>query len=67
MLMDMTAMQPADQYRALQAAEKFVRTQMTSSDLVSILRYSGGSVDVLLDFTDDLKKDLPVEPSSKAN
>ena len=37
----MTAMPPADQMRALAAAEKFVRTQMTSADLVSIMRYQG--------------------------
>ncbi len=50
---DMTAMPPADQLRALAAAEKFIRTQMTSADLTAILRYSGGSVDVLQDFTAD--------------
>jgi|SRR5579884_1407307 len=50
---DMTAMPPADQLRALAAAEKFVRTQMTPADLVAILRFAGGSVDVLQDFTDD--------------
>ncbi len=50
---DMTAMRPGDQLRALAAAEKFIRTQMTTSDLVSIMRYSGGSVDVLQDFTAD--------------
>jgi VWFA-related protein len=50
---DMTAMRPADQLRALGASEKFIRSQMTTSDLVSIMRYSGGSVDVLQDFTAD--------------
>lgn len=50
---DMTAMPPADQLRALAAAQKYIRTQMTSADLVAILRYSGGSVDVLQDFTGD--------------
>jgi VWFA-related protein len=50
---DMTAMRPADQLRALAAAEKFIRSQMTTSDLFSIMRYSGGSVDVLQDFTAD--------------
>jgi VWFA-related protein len=50
---DMSAMPPGDQLRALSAAEKFIRTQMTSADLVSILRYQGGSVDVLQDFTAD--------------
>jgi len=48
---DMSAMRPADQMRALQAAQKFIRTQMTSVDLVSIMRYNAGSVDVLQDFT----------------
>ncbi len=50
---DLTAMPPSDQIRALAAAEKFVRTQMTPADLVAILRYSGGAVDVLQDFTGD--------------
>src|SRR3984957_12837591 len=40
---DMSAMNPPDQLRALSAAEKFLRTQMTSADLVAILRYQGGS------------------------
>ena len=57
---DMTAMRPADQLRALAAAEKFIRTQMTTSDLVSIMRYSGGSVDVLQDFTADRNRLLSI-------
>jgi len=57
---DMTAMPPDDQLHALQAAEKFVRTQMTEMDLVSILRYQGGAVDVLLDFTADRNKILSI-------
>ncbi len=57
---DMTAMRPADQLRALGAAEKFIRTQMTTSDLVSIMRYSGGSVDVLQDFTADRNRLLSI-------
>lgn len=57
---DMTAMPPDDQFRALAAAEKFVRTQMTSVDLVSILRYAGGSVDVLQDFTADRNRLLSI-------
>lgn len=57
---DMTAMPPEDQLHALQAAEKFVRTQMTEVDLVSILRYQGGAVDVLLDFTADRNKILSI-------
>jgi len=50
---DMSAMRPADQIRALSAAKQFIRTQMTSVDLVSILRYEGGAVDILQDFTAD--------------
>ncbi|MGO9589319.1 MAG: VWA domain-containing protein [Candidatus Acidiferrales bacterium] len=57
---DMTAMPPDDQVRALAAAEKFVRAQMTSADLVSILRYAGGSVDVLQDFTGDRNRLLSI-------
>jgi VWFA-related protein len=57
---DMTAMPPADQLRALAAAQKFIRMQMTQVDRVSILRYSGGAVDVLQDFTDDRNRLLSI-------
>jgi VWFA-related protein len=57
---DLTAMPPDDKLRALEAAEKFIRTQMTSADLVSIMRYGGGSVDVLQDFTDDHNRLLSI-------
>jgi VWFA-related protein len=57
---DMTAMRPADQLRALSAAQKFIRTQMTPADLVSIMRYSGGSVDVLQDFSADRNRLLSI-------
>jgi VWFA-related protein len=57
---DMTAMPPADQLRGLAAAQKFIRTQMTSADRVSILRYTGGAVDVLQDFTDDRNRLLSI-------
>ncbi len=57
---DMTAMRPNDQTRALAAAQKFVRTQMTEADMVAILRYQGGSVDVLQDFTADRNKMLSI-------
>ena len=57
---DMTAMRPVDQLRALSAAEQFLRTQMTTADLVSILRYQGGSVDILQDFTADRDKLLSI-------
>ena len=57
---DMTALPPADQMRALEAAEKFIRTQMTTADLVSIMRYQGGSVDILQDFTADRNRLLSI-------
>jgi len=57
---DMSAMRPADQLRALAAAEQFIRTQLTTVDLVSILRYQGASVDILQDFTADRNKLLSI-------
>jgi VWFA-related protein len=57
---DMSSMPEPDQLRALTAAEKFIRTQMTSADLVSILRYAGSSVDILQDFTADRNRLLSI-------
>lgn len=57
---DMTAMPTADQMRALAAAQKFIRTQMGPADLISIMRYSGGPVEVLQDFTGDRKRLLSI-------
>jgi VWFA-related protein len=57
---DMTAMPASDQARALAAAQKFIRTQMTALDLVAILRYTGGSVQVLQDFTSDRDRLLSI-------
>jgi VWFA-related protein len=57
---DMTTMPPEDQLRALAAAQKFVRAQMRPADLVSILRFSGGAVDVLQDFTNDRNRLLSI-------
>ncbi len=57
---DMSAMRPADQMRALNAAEQFIRTQMTSVDLVSIMRYNSASVDILQDFTSDRNRLLSI-------
>jgi VWFA-related protein len=57
---DMTAMPPADQMRALDAAQKFIRTQMRPEDRVAILRYSGGGVDVLQDFSDNRDRLLSI-------
>jgi VWFA-related protein len=50
---DMSAMQVPDQLRALDAARKFVQKQMTKADIMAIMKYEGGSVRALQDFTDD--------------
>lgn len=57
---DMTALSPPDEMRALSAAEQFVRTQLTTADMVAIMRYNGGSVDVLQDFTQDRNRLLSI-------
>jgi len=57
---DLTAMPPVEQLRALVAARQFIRTQMTSADLISVLRYSGGAVEVLQDFTADRNRLLSI-------
>jgi VWFA-related protein len=57
---DMTAMPPQDQLRALDAAQKFIKTQMTAVDLVAILQYAGGSVQVAQDFTADRERLLGI-------
>ena len=56
----MTAMPVPDQFRALSAAQKFVRTQMTSSDLIAVMAFAGGAVQVLQDFTDDRDRLLTI-------
>lgn len=57
---DMQGMPPTDQLRALAAAEKFVRQNMTPQDLIAIMRYQGSSVDILQDFTDDRNRILSI-------
>jgi VWFA-related protein len=57
---DMTAMQPSDQLRSLVAAQNFLRTQMTPSDMVAVMIYARGAVEVLHDFTDDRDQLLTV-------
>ena len=53
---DMTAMPPQDQLRAITAAEKFIRTQMTPADRVAVMRCEGGAVRVASDFSDDRER-----------
>ena len=52
---DMTSMPIQDQMRAQDAAVKFIKTQITPSDLVAILTFSS-DVKVVEDFTDDRDK-----------
>ena len=55
MFFDMTTMPQFDQIRAQENAIKFVREQMTSSDLVQIMVY-GNKLNVVEEFTDDREK-----------
>ncbi|MEO8025698.1 MAG: VWA domain-containing protein [Bryobacteraceae bacterium] len=57
---DMTAMQESDQVRALTAAQRFIRTQMTPADLMAVMQFTGGAVQVLQDFTEDREKLLTI-------
>jgi VWFA-related protein len=50
--LDFSSMDTPEQIRATQAAEKFISTQLTASDMVSIMMYSS-SLQTLVDFTDD--------------
>ena len=52
---DLTSMPIQDQIRAQNAALKFIRTQMTKSDLVAMMTFSS-DVKVVEDFTDDRDK-----------
>ncbi len=53
---DMSAMPEGDQLRAFAAAQKFIRTQMAPADLLALMMFTGGAVQVLQDFTDDRSK-----------
>ena len=52
MFFDMTSMPIQDQIRAQTAAQKFLKTQMTPSDLMAIMTFAS-DLKVLQDFTDD--------------
>jgi VWFA-related protein len=62
MLFDLSSMQPPEQLRAADAAIKFLTTQMTKSDMVSIMVF-GTSLKTVQDFTDD--RDLLVSTIRK--
>jgi len=52
MLFDISSMQPQEQTRSVDAAIKFLGTQMTTSDMVSIMTF-GTDLKTVLDFTAD--------------
>jgi VWFA-related protein len=52
MLFDFSSMQAAEQVRSKQAALKFLTTQMTSSDMISIMTF-GTQLQTVQDFTSD--------------
>lgn len=62
LLFDFSSMQPAEQIRAKNAAIKFLNSQMTGSDTVSIMVY-GSSLQTVLDFTSD--RDLLINTINK--
>ena len=57
---DLSAMPEADQLRAFDAARKFIETEMTPADLMALLQYQGGAVQVLQDFTADRDRLLSI-------
>ena len=52
MLFDLSSMQPPEQIRAVDAAAKFINTQLTRSDMVSVMTF-GITLQTVQDFTDD--------------
>ncbi|MDX2151375.1 MAG: VWA domain-containing protein [Bryobacteraceae bacterium] len=69
---DFAGMPVADQYRAQQAALKYLNTSMTTSDVVSVMTYSS-TFKVLQDFTGDRERlievirGLPIGDTGMAN
>jgi VWFA-related protein len=57
---DLTSMPVPDQIRAYEAAKTFIRSQMTSVDLMAVMAFEGGAVQVFQDFTADRAKLLSV-------
>jgi VWFA-related protein len=53
---DLTAMPPPDQLRAITAAGKFIRTEMTPADRMALMRFDGGAVRVMSDFSADRER-----------
>jgi VWFA-related protein len=49
---DLTGMPPTDQFRAFDAANKFITKQMKAADLMALIKYDGEATRVMVDFTD---------------
>jgi VWFA-related protein len=50
---DLSNIGQSDALRSFAAVDKFIRTQMTPADLVAVMTFYRGAVEVLLDFTDN--------------
>jgi VWFA-related protein len=50
---DLSATSPPDQFRAFDAALKYIDTQMQPADMMAIMRFAGAAVTVRHDFTDN--------------
>jgi len=57
---DMSAMPIGDQLRSFDAARKFIQTNLTPDDLVSLMAYQNGAIQVLQDFTNDRDRLLSI-------
>src|SRR5580693_365796 len=57
---DMSAMPEPDQLRAFTAARTFIQKQITPSDLVALMVYQQGAVQILQDFTNDRDRLLSI-------
>src|SRR5262245_22225083 len=57
---DMSAMPEPDVYRAVFAAEQFIKAQMKPADVIAVMSFENGAVRVLQNFTDDRDKLIEV-------
>ena len=57
---DASSLGESTRHRTTGAASEFIRSHMTTADRIAILRYNGGSVDILQDFTDDRNRLLSI-------
>ena len=60
MYFDMSSMPVPDQIRAMDAAQRFIKTQMTAADMMCIMHVRGRRVQVAQDFTSDRERLLGI-------